>query len=45
MAIWPNLWTPQYAGPSSQLGEGEDIVCAARNGGVRAMSARRILGG
>ena len=31
--------------PLAQLvGQGGDIVCAAGNGGLRAMSARRILG-
>ena len=30
--------------PGGMLGKGEDIVCARSNAGVRAMSARRILG-
>ena len=30
--------------PLALIEQGEDIVCAARNGRERAMSARRILG-
>ena len=40
----PNPRTPQHADPSPLVGQGEDIVCAARESGSRAMSARRILG-
>jgi hypothetical protein len=29
-----NLWTPQHADPSPVRRQGEDIVCAAGNGGI-----------
>ena len=39
-----NSWLSQHADPSLLVEQGGDIVCAARNGRERAMSARRILG-
>ncbi len=44
-AYWPKSNAATTRRPLAQLvGQGEDIVCAAGNGGFRAMSARRILG-